>query len=49
MNREIKIKHIIIDLEEIDDPYPYDSDVHLMVKEIREQLEKLLIKLKEDI
>ena len=37
-----KIRHFIVDLEEIKDEYSYNSDEYTLVRELIEKLEKLI-------
>ena len=41
-----KIRHFIVDLEEIKDEYSYNSDEYTLVRELIEKLEKLISRLR---
>jgi len=41
-----KIRHFIVDLEEIKDEYSYNSDEYTLVRELIEKLEKLILMLR---
>jgi len=43
-----KIRHFIVDLEEIKDEYSYNSDEYTLARELIEKLEKLIIMLRDN-
>lgn len=45
---ENKIKHFLVDLDEIQSDCAYDSDTYKLIKKIKEELDDLLFYLRED-